>query len=93
MPEIHRSDKRQGLHPSLFSRARVDSIENSPADCPETDGKCESQASCGGVPTSITTHCAEGYINRAGKVVLRFDTATDFSEGAAAVEIREMGLH
>jgi transposase len=44
MPEIHRSDKRQGLHPSLFSRARVDSIENSPADCRETDGKCESQA-------------------------------------------------
>jgi len=43
MPEIHPSDKKQGLHPSLFSRVRVDSIENSPADYRETDGKCESQ--------------------------------------------------
>src|SRR5215472_13161328 len=40
----HRQDKRQGLHPGLFSRARVDSIENSPADTRKTGPKCESQA-------------------------------------------------
>src|SRR5690349_4965119 len=51
MPEIHRSDKRQGLHPGPFSRARVDSIENSPTECRKTDGKCESQ---------VKGHDAEG---------------------------------
>jgi len=42
--------------------------------------------SCGGVPTFITERCGEGFIDKAGKIVFRFQGARDFSEGLAAVE-------
>jgi hypothetical protein len=42
--------------------------------------------SCGGVPTFITERCGEGFIDRAGKTVFRFQGVRDFSEGVAAVE-------
>ena len=42
--------------------------------------------SCGGVPTSITERCGEGFIDRSGKVVFRFQGVRDFSEGLAAVQ-------
>jgi hypothetical protein len=44
--------------------------------------------SCGGVPSFITQRCGEGFINKTGKMVFRFDSARDFSEGFAAVEQR-----
>ncbi len=42
--------------------------------------------SCGGVPSFITQRCGEGFIDSTGKVVFRFDSVRDFSEGLAAVE-------
>ncbi|MGA2593889.1 MAG: WG repeat-containing protein [Bryobacteraceae bacterium] len=42
--------------------------------------------SCGGVPNFITERCGEGFIDKAGKIVFRFQGARDFSEGLAAVE-------
>lgn len=38
--KCQRLDKRQGLHPGLFSRARVDSIDNFLAITRKTDAKC-----------------------------------------------------
>jgi hypothetical protein len=43
-------------------------------------------SSCGGVPDSIVWSCEEGFIDRTGKVVFRFQGVRDFSEGLAAVE-------
>lgn len=43
-------------------------------------------SSCGGVPSFITKRCGEGFIDKTGKVVFRFQSARDFSEGLAAVE-------
>jgi hypothetical protein len=42
--------------------------------------------SCGGVPPFITKRCGEGFIDRSGKTVFRFESTTDFSEGVAAIE-------
>jgi hypothetical protein len=44
MPEIPLSEKRQGLHPGIFSGARVETIANSLAVRREMSAKCESQA-------------------------------------------------
>jgi hypothetical protein len=43
-------------------------------------------SSCGGVPDSITEPCAEGFIDKTGQVVFRFQGVRNFSEGMAAVE-------
>ena len=40
------------------------------------------------MPSSITERCGEGFIDKTGQVVLRFDSVRDFSEGLAAVEER-----
>lgn len=42
--------------------------------------------SCGGVPSYVTKRCGEGFIDKSGKTVFRFESATDFSEGLAAIE-------
>ncbi len=49
-----------------------------PSVRPETD--------CGGVPSGVKNPCGEGFIDKTGKVVLRFQGVRDFSEGLAAVE-------
>ena len=41
---------------------------------------------CGDIPESIRLRCDEGYIDRNGKFLFRFDSVRDFSEGVAAVE-------
>jgi hypothetical protein len=53
---------------------------------PSTPPSVAAPTDCGGVPSSITKPCSEGFINRTGKVVLRFDGVRDFSEGLAAVK-------
>ncbi len=53
---------------------------------PSTPPSVPSATDCGGVPSSIKKPCSEGFINRTGKVVLRFDGVRDFSEGLAAVK-------
>jgi hypothetical protein len=62
-----------------FVEARDGSSRGTPPSVPAA-------TSCGGVPDHITERCGEGFIDRAGKVVLRFQSARDFSEGVAAVE-------
>ena len=57
-----------------------------PPSVPGMAGSC-----VGGVPDSITEpsiteQCGEGFINKSGKVVFRFQGVRDFSEGLAAVE-------
>jgi len=42
--------------------------------------------SCGGVPAFITERCGEGFIDRTGKIVFRFQGTRDFSEHLAAVQ-------
>lgn len=53
-----------------------------------TPPSVQAATSCGGVPSFITQRCGEGFINKTGKVVFRFESARDFSEGLAAVEQR-----
>ena len=55
MPEIHRLEKRLGLHLACFSSAAVDSKRNSPASTPKSATKCESRVSAGGVADEWVT--------------------------------------
>jgi WG containing repeat len=45
-------------------------------------------SSCGGVPEGITKRCQEGFIDKTGKLIFKFDGVRDFSEGLGAVETR-----
>lgn len=75
---------REGLAAVIFDgqcyiEARDGSSRGTPPSVP-------SATSCGGVPSFITERCAEGFIDKTGKTVVRFQSARDFSEGLAAVE-------
>jgi hypothetical protein len=62
-----------------YVEARDGSSRGTPPSVPAT-------SSCGGVPSFITERCGEGFIDKTGKVVFRFQSAREFSEGLAAVE-------
>jgi hypothetical protein len=62
-----------------YVEARDGSSRSTPPSTPAA-------TSCGGVPNFITKRCGEGFIDKTGKVVFRFQGARDFSEGLAAVE-------
>ncbi len=62
-----------------FVEARDGSPRSAPPSVPAA-------TSCGGVPSFITQRCAEGFIDRTGKVAFLSESVRDFSEGLAAVE-------
>jgi hypothetical protein len=75
---------REGLAAIVFDgKCYVESRDGSSRGTPPS---VPSATSCGGVPRNITERCGEGFIDRAGKVIFRFQSARDFSEGLAAVE-------
>jgi hypothetical protein len=74
----------EGLAAVVFDgRCYVEARDGSPRGTPPS---VPAASSCGGVPTVITDRCGEGFIDKAGKVVFRFQSARGFSEGLAAVE-------
>ncbi len=64
-----------------YIEARDESGRGTPPSVPAA-------TSCGGVPSFITQRCGEGFIDKTGQVVFRFEGVRDFSEGLAAVEER-----
>lgn len=67
----------------LDGRCYVEERNDTPRSTPPS---VPAATSCGGVPTSITERCGEGFIDRSGTIVFRFQGVRDFFESLAGME-------